>query len=50
MMRTHIISCALPRAIADALNRASGGIYTHVLVSHWRVVRSHRLGMVRHET
>jgi putative transposase len=39
MIRTHIIPCSLPRAIADALNRASGSIYTDVMVSHWRVVR-----------
>jgi putative transposase len=39
MIRTHVLPCALPRAIADALNQASGLIYTQVLVSHWRVVR-----------
>ena len=38
MIRTHILSCRLPRAVADALNQASGVIYTQVLVSHWRVV------------
>jgi hypothetical protein len=39
MIRTHILPCALPRPVADALNLASGTIYTSVLVSHWRVVR-----------
>ncbi len=39
MIRTHILPCALPRPLADALNQASGAIYTQVLVSHWRVVR-----------
>jgi putative transposase len=28
----------MPRPVADALNLASGSIYTSVLVSHWRVV------------
>jgi putative transposase len=39
MIRTHRIPCKLNRAVADALNLASGGIYTGVLVAHWRVVR-----------
>jgi putative transposase len=39
VVRTRIIPCRLPRARADALNRASGAIYTGVLVAHWRVVR-----------
>lgn len=39
MIRTHILPCRLPHPVADALNRASGAIYTQVLVSHWRVVR-----------
>jgi putative transposase len=39
MIRTHILPCNLPRAVADALNLASGAIYTSVLVRHWRVVR-----------
>jgi putative transposase len=39
MIRTHILPCALPRPLADALNLASGAIYTQVLVNHWRVVR-----------
>src|SRR2546425_7162523 len=42
MIRTHILPCRLPRAVADALNQASGAIYTQVLVSHWRVVRHKR--------
>lgn len=32
MMRTHILPCALPSHVADALNQASGAIYTRVLV------------------
>jgi hypothetical protein len=39
MIRTYTIPCHLPRAVADALNAASGAIYTGVLVAHWRVVR-----------
>ena len=39
MIRTYIITCDLPRARADALNRESGRIYTEVLVAHWRVKR-----------
>lgn len=39
MIRTHILPCTLHRPVADALNLASGAIYTQVLVSHWRVVR-----------
>ena len=39
MIRTHILPCALPTPVADALNLASGQIYTQVLVTHWRVVR-----------
>jgi hypothetical protein len=39
VIRTHILPCALPSHVADALNQASGALYTQVLVSHWRVVR-----------
>ena len=39
MVRTHTIPCRLPRALADALNAASGALYTGILVAHWRVVR-----------
>src|SRR5262245_26058558 len=39
MIRTHIIACHLNRAEADALNRASGEIYTRTLVTHYRVYR-----------
>jgi putative transposase len=39
MIRTHTIPCRLPRALADALNLASGAIYSGILVAHWRVVR-----------
>ena len=39
MIRTHTIPCNLPKAIADALNRASGAIYTQTLVTHYRVYR-----------
>ena len=39
MIRTHILPCTLPRPVADALNLASGAIYTGVLVRHWRVLR-----------
>jgi putative transposase len=39
MIRTQTIPCHLPRDQADAFNRASGAIYTGVLVAHWRVVR-----------
>ena len=39
MIRTHILPCTIPRARADELNRASGTIYTGVLVAHRRLVR-----------
>ena len=39
MIRTYILPCTLPYPVADALNLASGAIYTQVLVSQWRVVR-----------
>ena len=39
MIRTHILPCQLKRQTADALNLASGQIYSGVLVAHWRVVR-----------
>jgi putative transposase len=39
MIRTHILPCTIPRARADELNRASGAIYTGILVAHWRLVR-----------
>ncbi len=43
MIRTHVISCKLPRARADALNLESGRVYTGVLVAHWRTVRKKNL-------
>jgi putative transposase len=43
MVRTHTIPCRLPRALADTLNRASGAIYTGVLVAHWRTLRKKSL-------
>jgi putative transposase len=39
MIRTHVIPCSLPKPTADALNRASGSIYTCTLVTHYRVYR-----------
>jgi putative transposase len=39
LIRTHVIPCDLPKIQADALNMASGRIYTGVLVAHWRVLR-----------
>jgi putative transposase len=39
MIRTHIITCDLPKAAADALNRASGAVYTRTLVTHYRIYR-----------
>ncbi len=39
MIRTHIVPCALPKTVADALNRASGAVYTRTLVTHYRVYR-----------
>jgi hypothetical protein len=39
MIRTHIIPCDLPKVVADALNRASGAVYTRMLVTHYRVYR-----------
>jgi putative transposase len=42
LIRTHTIPCHLARAIADALNAASGAVYTGVLVWHWRTWRRKR--------
>jgi putative transposase len=39
MIRTHVEPCRLAKKIADELNRASGRIYTQVLVFHWRTFR-----------
>src|SRR6266511_986493 len=39
MIRTHIVPCSLPKPTADALNRASGAVYTRTLVTHYRVYR-----------
>ena len=39
MIRTHIEPCRLAKKRADELNRASGAIYTQVLVFHWRTYR-----------
>jgi hypothetical protein len=43
VVRTHILPCNLPCDQADALNRASGAIYTGVLVAHWRIRRRKEL-------
>ena len=42
MIRTHIIPCALPREVSDALNLESGRIYSQVLTTHWRVFRHNK--------
>lgn len=39
MLKSVAIPCRLPRAEADALNRASGEAYSRVVVTHWRVYR-----------
>ena len=39
MLRVQRLACALPKAEADALNHASGEVYTRVLVWHYRVYR-----------
>ena len=39
MIRTYSFPCPLPKPEADALNRASGRIYTRALVEHYRVYR-----------
>jgi hypothetical protein len=39
MIRTHVEPCRLAKKTADELNRASGAIYTQVLVFHWRTYR-----------
>ena len=41
MIRTYILTCDLPRASADSLNRESGRIYTRVMVEHYRIYRKH---------
>jgi putative transposase len=42
MIRTYMIPCKLPKAEADALNQASGHIYTRTMVAHYRVYRRKR--------
>jgi len=39
VLRTVIFPCKLPKDQADALNLESGRIYTHTLVTHYRVYR-----------
>ena len=39
MIRTHILRCEMPKATADALNHASGVVYTRTLITHYRVYR-----------
>lgn len=39
MIRTHIFSCSLPRAEADALNRESGRVYSQTLIWQYRIKR-----------
>jgi putative transposase len=39
MIRTRILPCDLPRTACDALNAASGSVYTGVMVWHWRTYR-----------
>jgi len=39
MIRIHVLRCDLPKAAADALNRASGAVYTRTLITHYRVYR-----------
>lgn len=43
MIRTKILPCELNKSEADALNLASGQIYTKVLVNHWRILRKKNL-------
>lgn len=37
MIRTQILPCTLPQAEADALNLASGRIYSGIVSRHWRL-------------
>jgi putative transposase len=39
VIRTHILPCRLPKAVADTLNLESGRLYTQTLVAHYRVYR-----------
>jgi putative transposase len=39
MIRTHILPCHLPLAEADALNLASGRIYSGIVSRHWRLLK-----------
>jgi hypothetical protein len=39
MIRTHILSCTLPKATCDALNLHSGRIYSGIVSRHWRLLR-----------
>jgi len=42
MLLTTTIPCHLSKSDADALNRASGEVYTRVVVTHWRAYRNCR--------
>lgn len=39
MIRTHIVPCKLNRDQCDALNLASGRIYSGIVSRHWKVLR-----------
>ena len=39
MIRTQILPCHLPNATCDALNLASGRIYSGIVSRHWRLLR-----------
>ncbi len=43
MIRTYIVPCALPQAQADALNLASGRIYSGIVARHWRLLKKKAL-------
>lgn len=39
MIRTYTVPCDLPKEQADALNLASGRIYSGIVARHWRLLR-----------
>ena len=43
MIRTQILPCHLPKAEADALNLASGRIYSGIVSRHWRLLKQKNL-------
>ena len=39
MIRTYILPCQLNRERCDALNLNSGRIYSHIVATHWKLLK-----------